>query len=165
MASGVCDFDGCQLPRAVDSLCAGHAKQLSQGKRLSPLRDSSRTPFDLLVDAAQRYLDADTDVEFERARSLLRKQAVAFAVRLQRIDPVEFRAHLGIQIGRPPKVTREAIALAMMEPSSRRELAARLGVSLTTIKRIVKNSRAKTSGPGLSLGDPDEGRQNRPGKI
>lgn len=128
-----CAFPDCARARAEGELCWGHAKQRRRGQRLTTLRDDTRSPAELLADAAIRYADAEEDEEFRAAKDLLHKHAISFAHRLAETNPAELRRLLGVQLGRPPKVTAEQVREALERAGSAEKAAGLLGVSVRTV--------------------------------
>lgn len=127
----LCSFDGCERPAKEDGLCWGHVKQRRRGQRLTPLRDDTRTPSELLADAAQRYVDAEGDEEYARARQLLHRTAINFT---HRLAPHELLSAVGVKVGRPRVMSDEEVKEAVRAAGSVRGAARALGVTRAAVQ-------------------------------
>lgn len=88
MGGESCLFDGCdRLARPGFALCRGHEKQKELGKPLTRLRDYGVDPWRWLIDAARRYLDAESRNDKRKqkaAKELVRFHATAWVTRSKR---------------------------------------------------------------------------------
>lgn len=141
MAAVTCAYPDCDHEAERGDLCEGHAKQRQQGRPLAPLRDDSRSPLELLCDAARDYADADSDddEEWKRALTNLRKIVVSYALRCAEVVR-ELRP-----VGRPRKFSDERILEAIEKGGSVRGAARILGISDGTVRyRVSLASGART---------------------
>jgi hypothetical protein len=83
-----CLFDGCdRWARPGFALCRGHEKQKERGQHLRPLRHYDSDPWERLVDAARRFLNAESKADKageKRAKELARVHATNWIGRKRR---------------------------------------------------------------------------------
>jgi transcriptional regulator of acetoin/glycerol metabolism len=120
-----CAFDGCSHPAAEGPWCWGHAKQQRLGKPLAELRDDSRTPKQVFLDAVLVWadVDAEDDEEFKRASDRLEKAALTWARWVLRGRKVS--------LGQVKRAVREA-------NGNRTRAAQSLGVHRVTVWRVLQ---------------------------
>lgn len=127
----------CDKPAVEGDLCATHARRRRRGQPLSaPVRDDTRTPFEVLQDAAIRVVDApsEDDAAYRRAKDLLGKAALAYG------------KHLLFRGGRPRKASMDEAQEALARAQTRTAAAKALGVSRVTLWRWLRNSSVTPGG-------------------
>lgn len=148
-APDACAIDDCGNPVASGGLCAGHLKRRQRGMPLHAALLPRPTGLERLSEAALRYADAgDDDGEYTRARDNLRKaamtlQTAALVSEWTREAMAKLKAS-GVHVGRPRKLDERALLAALSRYSSQKQLAAALGVSTRTVRRML---RTRTKGP------------------
>lgn len=144
-----CSVDGCDKPVGKEGLCWGHRRRRQRGQVVNTsLRSRPESPMARLCEAAIVYANAEEDDDFARARDNLRKAASAYGgmsvPELVRRALEEARQR-GVRLGRPPKVEPELVAKMVLEVGGLDEVAARLSVSVWTVRRALRRaSGAKT---------------------
>lgn len=144
-----CSVEGCLRPVEAGGLCAGHRKRKTRGTTIAgELRDDTRSPAEILTDAAIALADADAedDEAWRRAKKSHEYAAESFARRRTKARIRETLTKLraeGVRLGRPVSVSEEAVARAIETFRSMTVAAQTLGVSRWTIRRRLKRG-AKT---------------------
>jgi hypothetical protein len=142
-----CSVLDCDKPAERNGLCAGHRKRAQRGSTVAgQLADVNRSPREVLLDACLRYADADDDIEYKRASDTLLKAAESFASRRTRERiraALEAAAARGVKVGRPLKLTVEAVMRVRATVRTQMEAALRLGVHVETIRRYYKRYPTK----------------------
>lgn len=142
-----CSIDGCLRPAYRSGLCDGHDRRRRRGQVVhSPLAEVNLSPSERLASAALTFADADSedDAAADRAWDNLRKTAVTAG---RRITEETIRATLermkaaGVRLGRPPVVTVESVLAALERHRTRQAAARALGVSRSTVIRVVRKLR------------------------
>lgn len=138
-----CAYPECDNQAERGELCEGHAKQRQQGRPLTTLRDDSRSPLELLCDAARAYADSDSDddEEWKRSLTLLRKTAVSYAMRCAEMVR-ELRP-----VGRPRTVSDEKVLEALEKAGTISGAARLLGIHRSTVQYRLAATSVRRSSP------------------
>lgn len=99
----------------------------------APVLDVTRTPDEVLADAALAYADAESEEDFVRARQRLQKAAERFAI----------RASIRNRGGRPKKLTLEVVLNVMSRVGSVRDAALELRVGRATLYRYLSARKSQ----------------------
>ncbi len=84
-----CEVEGCTRQAERPGRCATHRKRAQRhGDLHAPIRPYGLSPLERLAKAALAYANAEADLDFRRARDLLRKHATAMANRLRKMSPL-----------------------------------------------------------------------------
>jgi len=140
-----CEVEGCLKPVEAGGLCAGHRKRKTRRKTVSgELRDDTRTPSEVLTDAAIALADVDTtdDGAWKRAKKSHEYAAESFARRRTKArirETLEKLRAEGVRLGRPVSVSEEAVIKAIETLRKVTTTARELGVSRITIWRRLRH--------------------------
>lgn len=133
----------------VDSgLCWACTAQKRRNGKAVGATPRHATTWERLTEAAINYADAVEQEEFARARDQLRKAAKAYGPddhRHRTKAGMERAKAAGVVIHRPPKVTPVEVMEALKQAGSAKRASARLGISLRTLRRKLKE--LKSHGP------------------
>lgn len=136
-----CSVEGCVRPVEAGGLCQGHRKRKTRGQTVSgDLRDDTRTPSEILTDAAIALADCDSDDDGAWARAQKNHQHAAESYAKRRTK-ARIRAALsklkaeGVRLGRPVSVSEESVVQAVETMRTMTAAARALGVSRITVWR------------------------------